>query len=91
VQRGFIFSHGNSRLSASNILGSNWRVSKRHCTSRAEWRLRTGKPAEVLSAHYRFDCDYGTAVIICWEEGGSAPIYVCESHAKRLGSTCEHS
>jgi hypothetical protein len=65
-------------------------VSKRHCTSRAEWRLRTGKPAETLSAHYRLDCDYGTAVIICWEQGGSEPIYVCESHAKQLGRSREH-
>jgi hypothetical protein len=65
-------------------------VSKRHCTSRAQWRLQTGKPAKVLSAHYRLDCDYGTAVIICWEEGGSEPIYVCESHAKQLGRSREH-
>jgi len=65
-------------------------VSNRHCTSRAEWRLRTGKPAEALSAHYRLDCDYGTAVIVCWEQGGSEPIYVCESHAKQLGRSREH-
>jgi hypothetical protein len=65
-------------------------VSKPHCTSRAEWRLQTGKPAEALSAHYRLDCDYGTAVIICWEEGGNEPIYVCESHAKQLGRSREH-
>jgi hypothetical protein len=65
-------------------------VSKRHCTSRAKWRLKTGKPAEALSAHYRLDCDYGTAVIICWEQGGSEPIYVCESHAKQLGRSREH-
>jgi len=60
-------------------------VTKRYCTSRAEWRLQPGKPAEPLSAHYRLDCDYGTGVITCWEEGGSEPIYVCESHAKQLG------
>jgi hypothetical protein len=65
-------------------------VSKRHCTSRAEWRLQLGKPAEPLAAHYRLDCDYGTAVIIYWEEGGSEPIYVCESHAKQLGRSREH-
>jgi hypothetical protein len=65
-------------------------VSKRHCTSRAEWRLQTGKPAEALSAHYRLDCDYGTAVITCWEEAGSEPIYVCESHAKQLGRSRDH-
>lgn len=60
-------------------------VLKRVCTSRAEWRLQPGKPAEPLSPHYRLDCDYGTGVITCWEEGGSEPIYVCESHAKQLG------
>jgi len=65
-------------------------VLKRHCTSRATWRLRTGRPAEALSAHYRLDCDYGTAVIVCWAEGGSEPIYVCESHAKQLGNSREH-
>jgi hypothetical protein len=65
-------------------------VPKRHCTSRAEWRLQPGKPAEHLSAHYRLDCDYGTAVITCWEDGGSEPIYVCESHAKQLGRSREH-
>jgi hypothetical protein len=64
-------------------------VPKRHCTSRAEWRLQPGKPAEPLSAHYRLDCDYGTAVITCWEDGGSEPIYVCESHAKQLGPSRE--
>ena len=61
------------------------RVPKHHCTSRAEWRLQPGKPAKALSAHYRLDCDYGTTVITCWEDGGSEPIYVCESHAKQLG------
>jgi hypothetical protein len=60
-------------------------VPKRHCTSRAEWRLQAGKPAEPLSAHYRLDCDYGTPVITCWVDGGSEPIYACESHAKQLG------
>jgi hypothetical protein len=65
-------------------------VPKRHCTSRAEWRLQPGKPAEALSSHYRLDCDYGTTVITCWEDGGSEPIYVCESHAKQLGRAREH-
>jgi hypothetical protein len=60
-------------------------VPKRHCTSRAEWRLPPGKPAEPLSAHYRLDCDYGTPVITCWADGGSEPIYLCESHAKQPG------
>jgi hypothetical protein len=65
-------------------------VSQLHCTSRAEWRLQTGKPAKSLSPHYRLDCDYGTPVIICWKEGGSEPIYVCDSHAKQLGRSREH-
>ena len=60
-------------------------MPKRHCTSRAEWRLQPGKPAEPLSANYRLDCDYGTAVITCWQDGGSEPIYACETHAKQLG------
>jgi hypothetical protein len=65
-------------------------VPKGNCTSRAEWRLQTGKPAAALSPHYRLDCDYGTAVIVCWEKGGNEPIYVCESHAKQLGRSREH-
>jgi len=65
-------------------------VPKRICISRAEWRLQTGKPAEALSANYRLECDYGTPVILCWEKGGSEPIYVCESHAKELGPSREH-
>lgn len=59
-------------------------MPKDHCTSRAEWRLQLGKPAERLSAHYRLDCDYGTAIVICWQEGGSEPIYLCEGHTKEL-------
>jgi hypothetical protein len=65
-------------------------VPKRNCTSRAAWRLQTGKPAEALSPHYRLDCDFGTEVIICWEKGGNEPIYVCESHAKQLGPSRDH-
>ena len=65
-------------------------MPKRNCISRAEWKLQTGKPAEALSAHYRLDCDYGTAVITCWEKGGIEPIYVCESHAKALGPSRGH-
>ena len=66
------------------------RASQPHCTSRAQWRLQTGKPAKAISAHYRLDCDYGTAVIILWKEGGGEPIYVCDSHAKQLGPSREH-
>jgi len=66
-------------------------VPKRNCIQRAGWKLQTGKPAEALSANYRLDCDFGTAVVTCWEKGGSEPIYVCESHAKQLGPSREHS
>ena len=65
-------------------------MPKRNCIHRAEWKLQAGKPAEALSANYRLDCDYGTAVITCWEKGGIEPIYVCESHAKELGPSREH-
>jgi len=65
-------------------------VPKRNCIHRAGWKLQTGKPAEALSANYRLDCDFGTAVVACWEKGGSEPIYVCESHAKQLGPSREH-
>ncbi len=65
-------------------------MPKRNCTGRAAWRLQTGKPAEAISSHYRLDCDFGTAVIICWEKGGNEPIYVCESHAQQLGPSREH-
>lgn len=65
-------------------------MPKRNCISRAEWKLQTGKPAEALSKNYRLDCDYGAAVVACWEKGGSEPIYVCESHAKQLGPSREH-
>jgi hypothetical protein len=91
VLRGYIFRHGahDSRHPMSWVR-YNKLVPKRHCTSHAQWRLQPGKPAEALSAHYRLDCDYGTAVIICWEQGGSEPIYVCESHAKKLGRSRDH-
>jgi hypothetical protein len=65
-------------------------VPKRPCTSGAEWRLQTGRPAAALSKHYRLECDYGTAVITIWQQGGAEPIYVCDSHAKQLGDSCEH-
>jgi len=65
-------------------------VSQLHCTGRAEWRLQTGKPAKPLSPNYRLDCDFGTAIIILWKEGGSEPIYVCDSHAKQLGRSRDH-
>lgn len=29
-------------------------------------------------------------MITCWDDGGSEPIYVCESHAKQLGRSREH-
>ena len=52
------------------------------CTDRAQWRLFPGKAAERLSAHYRLDCDYGTALITIYKQGESVePIYLCENHA----------
>jgi len=30
-------------------------------------------------------------VISCWDDGGTEPIYVCESHAKQLGQSRQHS
>ena len=87
----YTFRHVNSRRPASHLwVQYNQRVTKRHCTSRAEWRLQTGKPAATISTHYRLDCDYGTAVIVCWQQGGNEPIYVCESHAKQLGCSRDH-
>ena len=65
-------------------------VSQLHCTSLAQWRLQTGKPAKPLSPNYRLDCDFGTAIVILWKEGGSEPIYVCDSHAKQLGRSRDH-
>jgi hypothetical protein len=38
-----------------------------------------------LSSHYHLGCDYGTAVMVSWENRGIAPIYLCESHAAQLG------
>lgn len=65
-------------------------ASQPQCTSRAEWCLQTGKAAKTLSPHYRLGCDFGTAVIVLWKEGGGEPIYVCDSHAKQLGRSREH-
>ena len=59
-------------------------MMKRHCKSRADWRVQLGKAAERISAHYRLDCDYGTAIVVCFEEGGSEPINLCEKHAEEL-------
>jgi hypothetical protein len=45
-----------------------------------------------LSSYYQLACDYGSAVMISWEKGGIAPIYLCESHAtevRRSGKNCE--
>ena len=38
-----------------------------------------------LSSYYQLACDYGTAVMISWERGGVAPIYLCESHVTQMG------
>jgi hypothetical protein len=71
-------------------VGYNYRVPKQHCTDRAEWRLLPGKPAGHLAAYYQLDCDYGTASMASWENGGSEPIYLCESHAKGVGSSADN-
>jgi hypothetical protein len=61
-------------------------LRKRHCTNRAQWRLRPAKSAERLSAHYRLGCEYGTSLMTHWKGGGSGPLYVCDDHATALGS-----
>jgi len=58
-------------------------VPKRPCLERAEWRLLHGKPPVRLSSYYHLACDYGTGVLISWEKGGVAPIYLCENHASQ--------
>ena len=59
-------------------------MSKGRCPTRAAWRFELGQPAKQLSPHYVLDCDYGTAIIACWEQGGSEPVYLCASHAEEL-------
>ena len=65
-------------------------MSKGRCPSRAEWRFELGKPAKQLSPHYVLDCDYGTAIIACWETGGSEPVYLCASHSEELRHRAEN-
>jgi hypothetical protein len=48
-----------------------------------------GKAAERLSSYYQLGCDHGTTIMMSWENGGVAPIYLCESHATQLGKNCE--
>jgi hypothetical protein len=49
-----------------------------------------GKPPEHLSTHYQLACDYGNALMMTyWEDDGSEPIYLCESHATELGRSGE--
>jgi hypothetical protein len=38
-----------------------------------------------LSSYYQLSCDFGTAVMISWEKGGVAPIYLCEAHVTEVG------
>jgi hypothetical protein len=38
-----------------------------------------------LSSYYQLGCDYGTSMMISWENHGIAPLYLCESHAAQLG------
>jgi hypothetical protein len=68
---------------------SNLHVSKRHCTSRAEWRLQLESLRRVfltLPARLRLRNRSHRR----WEQGGIEPIYVCENHAKQLGPCRDH-
>lgn len=38
-----------------------------HCKKRAGWRLQTKKPSELLSSHYRLNCEYGTSLMTHWK------------------------
>lgn len=70
----------------------NCHVGKDPCTNRAEWRVLRGKGAVQLSSYYHLGCDYGSQMMVSWENGGIAPIYLCESHAeqfRRLGKNSE--
>lgn len=64
-------------------------MDKQPCENRAEWRLQ-GKAAVRLSSYYQLGCDYGTALMISWENGGAAPIYLCESHGNQVGPSREN-
>ena len=64
-------------------------VAKQPCANRAEWRMQ-GKAPVRLSSYYQLGCDYGTALMISWENGGTAPIYLCESHANEVRSLGKH-
>jgi hypothetical protein len=57
-------------------------MSKPPCANRAEWQFELGKPAKKLSPHYQLNCDHGTAIMVCREQGGSEPVYLCEQHAE---------
>ncbi|HVB88411.1 MAG TPA: hypothetical protein VNK23_17245 [Candidatus Dormibacteraeota bacterium] len=57
-------------------------MPKRVCTNRAEWRLVRGQRAQHLSAHYRLECDYGTAFLTIYNEGDA--VYLCEGHASAV-------
>ena len=43
-----------------------------------------------LSSYYQLGCDYGTALMTSWENGGAAPIYLCESHDNQVGHSREN-
>jgi hypothetical protein len=62
----------------------NCHVGKDPCTNRAEWRVLRGKGAVQLSSYYHLGCDYGSQMMVSWENGGIAPIYLCESHAEQF-------
>jgi hypothetical protein len=79
-------SSGAARSRTSSVQTSN---GKKQCTNRAAWRVQPGKPPERLSPHYRLDCEYGSSLVLSWKNEGYEPVYVCEEHAKSLGSLIE--
>jgi hypothetical protein len=73
-------TRGNRSVASS--AGGVFRGSKRNCADRARWRLVRGQPAQHLSAHYRLDCDFGTATIAIYNDGD--PVFLCESHVSAI-------
>jgi hypothetical protein len=72
---------GNSRSSGA---GGVFRGTKRLCSNRAQWRLVRGQAAQHLSAHYKLDCDFGTATLSIYNDGD--PVFLCESHVSDISS-----
>src|ERR1700688_4532422 len=90
--QGFMFRYRKSRR-RNRVVGFRYNcdVAKQACANRAEWRLPQGKAAVRLSSYYQLGCDYGTTMMISWANGGIAPIYLCESHATKVGRSATSS